>query len=219
MDILIVMEVNVIGREMNYETSLEQLKSVLKADDTDVDADAFIVKLAEKNLISEPEETELKSKNHHSKIDDAFDILCKKNPKTTYESVLGMLQEMQRNDIIEIFHKSLALKNLQNEEDNGPEEELNSNGGNETGNGLPDLESVPTNDAGSETTMTIPTPCFTSNELTVYVLALQRFGWWWARADKWDIYLMAHNPMKLLSHQLSSPNADSGILTYVLLGM
>ena len=86
---------------MDHVAALRSLKSIFKDKETFIDTDLFLDKLAEKRLISVAEEMEFKKLSYARQIDSAFFALLQRNPKPTYESVLEILEEMQRNDLKE----------------------------------------------------------------------------------------------------------------------
>ncbi|CAG0896246.1 unnamed protein product [Darwinula stevensoni] len=91
-----------------YSARLRCLKSIFKDRDTLIDMELFVDKLAEKDLISMAQEWQIKHKAYSTQIDETFYILFQRNPQPTYECVLQVLDEMQRDDIKTRLFNSFA---------------------------------------------------------------------------------------------------------------
>ncbi|CAG0894347.1 unnamed protein product [Darwinula stevensoni] len=73
--------------------------------------DDFLLNLGEKDLISHFEEDDIKSKrNYLEKMDAVFAILLRKNPISTKEKLLHVLEAMEREDIIERWENGSASR-------------------------------------------------------------------------------------------------------------
>ncbi|CAG0895341.1 unnamed protein product [Darwinula stevensoni] len=93
--------------------ALQQLKRELKHGSTLVDMNIFLDKLAERHIITVVQERDLKAiKKSFELIDETFFILLGKNPQLTYQSVLEILQEMGRGDMIVYLGISKRLIDL-----------------------------------------------------------------------------------------------------------
>ena len=87
--------------EIDYGIALRRFRSMFKDKSTLIDVNLFIDAMAEKGVISVAQEIELKrQKTYDSKVDAVFFILLKRNPKPTFQTVVDIMSEMRREDIV-----------------------------------------------------------------------------------------------------------------------
>ncbi|CAG0889929.1 unnamed protein product [Darwinula stevensoni] len=92
--------------ETDHATALKQLHFIMKS--TFVNIQLFIDLLAEKDLISLPNEIDLRGKTTYEEtINGAFHLLRQEHPERTYHLVLDILKLMRRDDIINNLQKKL----------------------------------------------------------------------------------------------------------------
>ncbi|CAG0899805.1 unnamed protein product [Darwinula stevensoni] len=99
-----------LHREIDFGVALRHFKSTFKDKSTLIDVNLFIDALAEKGVISVAQEIELKrKKTYNGKVDAVFFILFQRNPKPTFQTVVDIMSEMRREDIVLRLQQDLEL--------------------------------------------------------------------------------------------------------------
>ena len=102
---------NCIYAEMenvDYAAALRRLKIISKECRQPIPMGQFLDKLLGEDLISPAQEMALRRKEYYDQIDETFYILFTKNARPTYESIVAILQDLQRNDILEKLYEDFS---------------------------------------------------------------------------------------------------------------
>ena len=102
-------EAELESREVNYAAILNRLRGVFKDSEKRLDMNMFLGHLLKRELISTARKIELETMSSQKKIDGTFDSLIESNVQTTYDGLMDIFKEMERDDMIEELQRPVGM--------------------------------------------------------------------------------------------------------------